>query len=795
MRRSLFTFIVLATLIICSETELNATHIVGGDLTYRCLGDNKFEISLTVRRDCLNGSPGAQFDDPASLGIYDGSGSLRTELASSGVLRMTFRPDDTLNEVISNNCGLIGGNICVHTTTYRDTITLPYRNDGYILAYQRCCRNYTISNIIDPLTVGSTFTIRIFAEAIKACNSSPVLNQWPPIYVCGNSPLHFNLTATDADGDSLVYELCNPLTGADQANPKPNIPSAPVYDPVIFKSPYSLNDMIGGSPALTIGRFNGQMIGFVQANITQYLIAYCVKEYRKGVLFSELQREFQINVRTCVSNAIALFDYELKECENPTKIQLYNKSLSPNSTLRSIHWIFDIGGKISTSNDQNPEITVSDSGSIKIKLIAESREGCTDTIEKLINYQNIKPTLVSDTVKICKGDSVSLIASFVKGLQYEWFPSLGLDCSNCPNPKASPEKDRWYYILTKSNQCQNTDSIFVKVNPCVQDTCAINILEKCLTGGTVEITIVDAFGNNIVPATRDHELFWNIKSSPSQNSYSIRNKNPVILKKGTEFSITSKIYSWDTGLPKTIEYADICERRIQYKAQTNCTGPCEEIEFILSSCLDTYDEDNNLNYPAALCESICKNECKFIVALFEKNGQLINPSEYSIKWSTGSSGAYVELMIPYYNTLTVEVRKGDCIWYGRYIRSCPNKPGSNTDINDLKLNNTSSISSLSSSNLKFEESFVNSENKLTDDNFIIYPIPASDLIKFIYTGNNKLSNVNIEIYNISGILIAEIRELPLKTEVIQINQMNTGLYHIVVKYKDRIFSKRILILN
>ena len=39
-----------------------ATHIVGGEITYKCLGHNNFEITLTVYRDCFNGNP--KFDDP-----------------------------------------------------------------------------------------------------------------------------------------------------------------------------------------------------------------------------------------------------------------------------------------------------------------------------------------------------------------------------------------------------------------------------------------------------------------------------------------------------------------------------------------------------------------------------------------------------------------------------------------------------------------------------------------------------------------------------------------------------------
>ena len=70
------------------QNNAYSTHIVGGDITYRCIGNDQYEISLSVRRDCINGNPGAQFDDPAALGIYDGLGNLRRELGNFGVLNM-----------------------------------------------------------------------------------------------------------------------------------------------------------------------------------------------------------------------------------------------------------------------------------------------------------------------------------------------------------------------------------------------------------------------------------------------------------------------------------------------------------------------------------------------------------------------------------------------------------------------------------------------------------------------------------------------------------------------------------
>ena len=64
---NLFTLIVLCCF---SSTEINATHIVGGQINYKCLGNSKYEITLTVRRDCLNGADSVYFDNPAVFGVF-----------------------------------------------------------------------------------------------------------------------------------------------------------------------------------------------------------------------------------------------------------------------------------------------------------------------------------------------------------------------------------------------------------------------------------------------------------------------------------------------------------------------------------------------------------------------------------------------------------------------------------------------------------------------------------------------------------------------------------------------------
>ena len=90
--------------------RLSATHIVGGEITYRCLGNNQYEITLTVYRDCYNGVP--FFDDPASVGIYEkGADSV---LVKKLLLPYNLFSNDTLPVKLSNPCLTLPPDVCVH---------------------------------------------------------------------------------------------------------------------------------------------------------------------------------------------------------------------------------------------------------------------------------------------------------------------------------------------------------------------------------------------------------------------------------------------------------------------------------------------------------------------------------------------------------------------------------------------------------------------------------------------------------------------------------------------------------
>ena len=277
--------------------NLRATHIVGGEITYRCLGNNNFEVTLTVYRDCYNGL--APFDTLASIGVFDFLWNLKRELL------IRYVRDDTIPVVLTDPCLAIPPGVCVHRSSYKAVVNLPYQIGGYNLAYQRCSRNQLIRNIPNPLTVGATYTAVIGERALQECNSSARFNNWPPVAICVNKPIDFDHSATDPDGDSLVYKLCVPYEGATQQFPIPQPPNPGPYQEVTWLPPYSLNNVLGGQP-LTIDPKTGFLTG-VPNTIGNFVVGVCVEEYRKGRLLSTTRRDFQYNVADCGVPEAAFF--------------------------------------------------------------------------------------------------------------------------------------------------------------------------------------------------------------------------------------------------------------------------------------------------------------------------------------------------------------------------------------------------------------------------------------------------------------------------------------------------------
>ncbi len=477
---------VVCSLILLSFSSVQATHIVGGELNYECLGNDEYEISLTVFRDCFNGNPQAYFDDPASIGIFDVNNNLVTNLGQNGQLLIPLMNDDTLDPTLFDSCLVVPPNVCVHRTTYRDTITLPFTLGGYQLSYQRCCRNQTIQNIVNPLATGATYYNFISEQSLAECNSSAVFKEWPPNYICVNEPIVFDHSALDIDGDSLVYILCTPFDGADQQNPQPQPPNPPPYDNVTWLDPpYDLNNVMGGVP-LAIDSETGLLTG-TPNTIGQFVVGICVEEYRNGVLISTSRRDFQYNVGLC-GEAISSFFAPAVDCDGFT-VNFTNQSQDAPSYL----WDFgDPNTTLDVSTATNPSYTYPDTGLYTITLIAGPNELCADTSFSTVSVQ-IPSLFVDFDLSIIDGCVFPAQVSF-DDLSFDTISTIVEWDWQFSNGDSSDEQDPIWYLTesgvysatltaTAANGCQVSHTDFISIDVLelgLQDTAEI-----CVDGSVV----------------------------------------------------------------------------------------------------------------------------------------------------------------------------------------------------------------------------------------------------------------------------------------------------------------------
>jgi len=472
-----FKFIILAILLVAGTQQAWATHIVGGEITYRCLGNNKYEIVLTVYRDCFYGDPNATFDDPAWLAFYKGKDKTPANIGLDGVLYVPYNSNDTLDGQLTSECKVLGQNVCVHRGLYRTIVTLPPIEGGYVITYQRCCRNQTVENIIDPLNTGAIFTVTITEKALRSCNSSPVINDWPPIYICANKPLNYDHSATDVDGDTILYRLCTPYQDGSTVDGRIFPPPPPPYDTVRWKAPFSLQNLLGGSDPLKIDYRTGLITG-TPPTVGQFLVGICVDEFRDGVLLSRIRRDFQYNVRECINETIACFNLPDTIC-NTNEIRFNNCS----SGAIEYHWEFP-GGTPSSSTEENPLVTYPDFGTYHVRLIARLDSKCVDTLDRDIVLSSATiQSLFAVQVPTC-GDlaTIKTINNSIGGSNYQWYvngSNVQLNSSDfAPTFEVPAGTYKITLIAYHMNGCSDTSELTQQVNT-LSDVISVKDISTC----------------------------------------------------------------------------------------------------------------------------------------------------------------------------------------------------------------------------------------------------------------------------------------------------------------------------
>lgn len=441
---------VLFSLLTLLVLPAKATHLVGGSLTYEHLGGSTYRILLKMYRDCTPATgPHASFDNTARIDIYNSAGTPMS--FSPLVLPLVQVTGVPLN---LDTCVADPG-ICIEEGLYAGIVNnLPPTPGGYHMYYETCCRNSSLVNISNPLNAGEGFYCKISDNTLLLTNSSPQWKNFPPVFICQGQPINFDHSATDPDGDSLVYSFYRPLSDVDYTvdNDLTFTAGNPNFVFVNYNAGYGINNPLGGAN-LTI--VNGLIDG-IPGSIGQYVVGVRCDEYRDGILIGSIYRDFQFNVVVCPPPALAGIG-PINGCNGST-IQLQNTS---TSSANGFTWNFGDGS--GTSTQTNPTHTWPGLGPYTVTLIAQTGTPCADTAYQTfsVSYANADFNYNDST---CVGTPVSFSDASTAAANntvnnWLWNFGDGTATSTLPNPTHTFNTGGTFNVqlIVNSNQgCKDT---------------------------------------------------------------------------------------------------------------------------------------------------------------------------------------------------------------------------------------------------------------------------------------------------------------------------------------------------
>lgn len=471
MKKHILRFPLLVLFFCFFYFSSKATHIVGGDIAVRNLSPNNFEITLTLFFDCINGNPAA-FDYSTEVGIFD---KVTNVMQSSVYIPFI----DSLTLQLGDSC-YIPPNLCVRRLRYIDTVLIPNNPNGYYLSWHRCCRNGIINNIVNSGSSGNVFYAEIPNPAI--INSTPTFDKYPDAYMCAAFANIDSFTATDIDGDSLVYSLRVPLDCSangicSSTYPIPIATSGP-YGTVTWQPPYSATNIMG-DPSMAIGNQSGIITTNPPA---QGVFVFCVRveEYRNNIKIGEIRRDVQYAVLPCGVPKVNV--------SGPSPLCLGQSSTLSASGGQNYTW---------NTGQTTGSIVVSPTAAGTYTFVVSTTKGmCIDTAQAIITVYPLPiPTATAADDTICIGTSTVLTAT--GGATYSWSPSATLNNTSAANPTATPVITTTYSVLaTSAYGCTATTTVIVSTanspivnfsapGVCVGDTTYFTDLSTIANGNIV----------------------------------------------------------------------------------------------------------------------------------------------------------------------------------------------------------------------------------------------------------------------------------------------------------------------
>lgn len=454
--------------------KARASHAAGGELIYEYVNDTTYRLIFKFYRDCTGINEGQTVDACYENNCNSQKGSLLLN-------KLVTLPGGAANgSEISVGCpaypttcsGLSSALPGYREWWYEGIVKIPVKCNFWKFSVSIGNRNLS-SNLAG--TGGTFLYVEAYLNNASAPkNSSPYFSVKPVPYVCYGQPYTFNNGAIDPDGDSLSFEMLQPLTTSNMCPPNPygmsyNTTANPPYN--IKTNPFQTNNTFTLNPA------TGQM-SFTPGLLGAHTITMLVKEFRNKILIGSIIRDIQVLVLTCgkqptikdtfsVFHNDSLLNGQIEACVDVPMSFCFNFTSDDASTIlvaKDNHAVAAPGSTMTYTGLKTYSLNgclswtpkATDVG-LKIFTVSVKDSTCkppgisvSQTFDLPINVKKVE-NHIKDTI-ICPDDSVMLFP--INGTSFTWSVLPGgsdagtLSCIHCSNPFARPYMNTTYLVTT-----------------------------------------------------------------------------------------------------------------------------------------------------------------------------------------------------------------------------------------------------------------------------------------------------------------------------------------------------------
>src|SRR5258706_476927 len=508
--RKFFLILSLSTIFIFSGNVSYATHCAGGDLQFCWVGPgvNDYRFTYTFYRDCGSPANWNPAPEPASV-------TLRLISATCGIntvftLNQAPQPNGTevslaCGSVLTSCDTAIGGVQGYRKWVYVGNYTLPTQCTDWEFSVDVNARNQNITTLNNP--GGQSLTVRATLNNVLApSDCSPGFSNPPLAFLCVNQAMTYNHAAIDADGDSLVYSLVDPLQSIGN-----------VIQPVNYLLPFStanplsntnlvLNTQTGGLNVFTVQvRDNACPIRGAQTFTYSITVALppvigfagdpsiCVGDSTTITAAGAVNYVWSPNsfINTTSGSVVTVYPPQTQvytvqatSADGCTSTSSISIIVSPNpivftpsnpavcqggsmtvNVTGAFYYTWSPATGIISSNPDSSSVVLGPSQTTIYTVVGHSQEGCTGsgTFTFTVNPNPIP--VVGSNSPICAGAQLNLTAS--GGTIYSWTGPNSFSSAN-QNPSVSNATvgatGNYSVIVTNANNCSATGSVSVTVN-------------------------------------------------------------------------------------------------------------------------------------------------------------------------------------------------------------------------------------------------------------------------------------------------------------------------------------------